>query len=48
MPCREARALAACLGCLVTCFQRFLAFVNKNAYTDLAINSGGFCSGAMR
>jgi len=38
--------IAKALMCLVTCFQRFLEFVNKNAYMDVAINSTSFCSAA--
>jgi len=32
--------------CLITCFQKFLEFVNKNAYMDVAIRSTSFISAA--
>eukprot|EP00397_Hematodinium_sp_SG-2012_P034263 GEMP01036736.1.p1 GENE.GEMP01036736.1~~GEMP01036736.1.p1 ORF type:complete len:427 (+),score=84.00 GEMP01036736.1:719-1999(+) len=38
--------IAKALVCCVTCFQRFLEFINKNAYMDVAINSTSFCTAA--
>lgn len=40
--------MAKCCECLVTCFQRFIEFLNKNAYMDIAINSTTFCTAAYR
>lgn len=34
-------------GCIVTCFTRWLEYVNKNAYMDVAMNSTGFCTAAQ-
>eukprot|EP00747_Dinoflagellata_sp_TGD_P186488 gnl/TRDRNA2_/TRDRNA2_43524_c0_seq1.p2 gnl/TRDRNA2_/TRDRNA2_43524_c0~~gnl/TRDRNA2_/TRDRNA2_43524_c0_seq1.p2 ORF type:complete len:709 (-),score=141.28 gnl/TRDRNA2_/TRDRNA2_43524_c0_seq1:113-2131(-) len=45
---QAAAAMANCLMCCVTCFQRFVEFLNKNAYMDIAINSTTFCTGAYR
>lgn len=36
---------AVCVYC-TQCFQRFVEYVNKNAYMDIAINSTSFCSAA--
>jgi len=41
-----AACIAKTLLCCVTCFQRFLEFINKNAYIDIAINSNDFCMAA--
>jgi len=42
--------LGVCLGyfcgCVVHCFTRWLEYVNKNAYMDVAMNSIGFCAAA--
>merc|ERR1719440_1763724 len=38
--------LAKCCLCCVTCYQRFIEFLNKNAYMDIAINSTSFCTAA--
>lgn len=38
--------LAKCCFCCVTCYERFLEFLNKNAYMDIAINSTSFCTAA--
>jgi hypothetical protein len=38
--------LACCCNCLVDCFERCLAKLNKFAYMDTAINSNGFCTAA--
>jgi len=39
---------ANCCMCVVSCFQRSMEFLNKNAYMDIAVNSSNFCSGARR
>merc|ERR1712118_317798 len=39
--------LAKILLCIVSCFQRFVEFVNKNAYIEMAINSTSFCASAQ-
>lgn len=36
----------ACM-CCVSCFKRFMEFINKNAYMDVAINSTNFCTAAQ-
>uniref|UniRef100_A0A7S0FKL2 Choline transporter-like protein n=1 Tax=Pyrodinium bahamense TaxID=73915 RepID=A0A7S0FKL2_9DINO len=40
--------LGACLGesccCFIECYKRFLEYVNKNAYMDIAMNGGSFCT----
>eukprot|EP00746_Dinoflagellata_sp_MGD_P036761 gnl/MRDRNA2_/MRDRNA2_18831_c0_seq1.p1 gnl/MRDRNA2_/MRDRNA2_18831_c0~~gnl/MRDRNA2_/MRDRNA2_18831_c0_seq1.p1 ORF type:complete len:621 (+),score=113.99 gnl/MRDRNA2_/MRDRNA2_18831_c0_seq1:3-1865(+) len=38
-------AAKACM-CCVDCFKRFIEFLNKNAYIDMAINSNGYCTSA--
>lgn len=40
-----ACAAKSCL-CIITCFQRCIEFINKNAYMDVAINSTDFCTAA--
>lgn len=39
--------IAACLHCCLVCYSRFIEFLNKNAYMDIAINSTTFCTGAQ-
>merc|ERR1719191_1348189 len=41
-----AALVAKCLICCVTCFQRFMEFINKNAYIDVCITSSSFCVAA--
>jgi len=42
--------ICACCGrcclCLLACFQRWVEFVSKSAYMDVAINSSTFCTAA--
>jgi len=33
-------------GCCIKCLQEVIGFINKNAYIDMAINSGSFCTSA--
>eukprot|EP00747_Dinoflagellata_sp_TGD_P147947 gnl/TRDRNA2_/TRDRNA2_176864_c3_seq1.p1 gnl/TRDRNA2_/TRDRNA2_176864_c3~~gnl/TRDRNA2_/TRDRNA2_176864_c3_seq1.p1 ORF type:complete len:463 (+),score=78.77 gnl/TRDRNA2_/TRDRNA2_176864_c3_seq1:188-1390(+) len=40
--------IAKALSCCMLCFQRFLEFINKNAYIDVAINSSTFCTAAKK
>lgn len=40
--------LANCCQCCLTCFQKFVEFLNKNAYMDIAINSNSFITAARR
>lgn len=35
-----------CLSCLVACFERFIEFLNKNAYIQIALTGKNFCSAA--
>lgn len=48
----EGNCVGACIAkvcvCIITFFQDFLAFLNKNAYMDVAITSENFCSAASR
>ncbi|EAR87511.1 plasma-membrane choline transporter (macronuclear) [Tetrahymena thermophila SB210] len=38
--------LLKCLQCYVACFERFIKFLNKNAYIQIALTGKGFCSAA--
>lgn len=40
------RWLISCLLCYVTCFERFIKFLNKNAYIQVALHSTNFCTSA--
>jgi len=35
-----------CLQCYVGCFERFIKFLNKNAYIQIALTGKGFCGAA--
>jgi len=35
-----------CLSCYMACFQRFIEFLNKNAYIQIALGGKGFCGAA--
>ena len=35
-----------CLSCYILCFERFIKFLNKNAYIQIALNSTNFCTAA--
>jgi hypothetical protein len=41
-----AAMIAKVLICCVTCFKRFMEFINKNAYIDVCITSSSFCVAA--
>jgi len=47
---KDGNAATACvlkvLMCCVDCFKRFVEFLNKNAYMDIAITSSHFCTAA--
>jgi hypothetical protein len=45
---RLARCLISCLQCCMACFQRFLEFINKNAYVMIAVYGYSFLTGARR
>lgn len=38
--------LLRCLTCYVLCFERFIKFLNKNAFIQCALNSKAFCTSA--
>eukprot|EP00929_Paragymnodinium_shiwhaense_P054762 TRINITY_DN27445_c0_g1_i1.p1 TRINITY_DN27445_c0_g1~~TRINITY_DN27445_c0_g1_i1.p1 ORF type:complete len:453 (-),score=93.35 TRINITY_DN27445_c0_g1_i1:349-1707(-) len=38
--------LARVIGCIVDCFTKFIEFINKNAYMDVAMNSSSYCVAA--
>jgi len=38
--------IAKALMCCVDCFKRFMEYINKNAYIDIAISSNSFCIAA--
>mmetsp|Transcript_10803 Transcript_10803/g.25860 ORF Transcript_10803/g.25860 Transcript_10803/m.25860 type:complete len:632 (+) Transcript_10803:46-1941(+) len=42
-----AKALVCCISCIMWCFQKFLEFINKNAYIDIAINKNNFCTAGV-
>jgi len=43
-PC--ANCLAEACSCCISCFDRFLRFLTKNAYMDVAIHGSDFCKAA--
>jgi len=43
-----AQCLFKCLSCCLACFERFLEFLNKNAYIMIAIYGYPFCVSAKR
>lgn len=44
---RVCGILANCCLCCIGCFQKYLEYVNKNAYIDICINSSNFCTAAQ-
>ncbi|CAE8640576.1 unnamed protein product [Polarella glacialis] len=40
-------ALASCCTCCITFAQRYLEFLNKNAYIDIALSSSNYCTAAQ-
>ena len=41
------KCLVSCMRCCIACFDRFIRFVNRNAYIYIAITSNSFCSSAI-
>jgi len=35
-----------CLGCLIDCFERFIRFINRHAYIQIAMTGENFCKAA--
>jgi hypothetical protein len=44
---KVVECLMKILECIITCFEKFLKWCNKNAYIDVAITSKWFCSAAF-
>ncbi|XP_070556799.1 choline transporter-like protein 1 isoform X2 [Ptychodera flava] len=40
--------LLKCLQCCLWCFEKFLKFINRNAYIEIAIHGYNFCKAAQR
>lgn len=40
------RTVLGCCLCIVECFERFVRYVNRNAYINIALNGNGFCKSA--
>lgn len=36
-----------CIRCCIDCLHRFIKFLNKNAYIQMALTGNGFCSSAL-
>ncbi|EGC31065.1 hypothetical protein DICPUDRAFT_57949 [Dictyostelium purpureum] len=43
-----ARFIVRCLNCIFGCFERFIKFLDKNAYIMISIYGYSFCEGAKR
>jgi hypothetical protein len=43
---RIVRYVLTCLQCYVACFERFIQFLNKNAYIQIALTGKSFCPAA--
>ncbi|KAM9947507.1 hypothetical protein ACTFIT_000831 [Dictyostelium discoideum] len=43
-----ARFIVRCLNCIFGCFERFIKFLDKNAYIMVSIYGYSFCQGAKR
>lgn len=41
------RCMFACIRCCLDCFDRFIRFLNRNAYIYMALSGEGFCSSAL-
>ena len=41
------RCLIGCVRCCLDCFDRFVRFINQNAYIYMAISNESFCSSAL-
>lgn len=42
------RAIMCCLKCFFWCLEKFLKFVNKNAYIMCAVHGKNFCTSARK
>ena len=42
------KTVLACLQCILACFERFMKFINVNAYIETAIYGYNFCRAAMK
>jgi hypothetical protein len=40
--------IMGCVDCLLACFERFLKYVNRNAYIQIAVYGDNFCKSAKR
>lgn len=43
---KAVKCLLRCLSCLMACFERFIRFLNYNAYIMIALTGKNFCSAA--
>lgn len=41
------RCLIGCIRCCLNCCHRFIKFINKNAYAQIALTGKNFCASAM-
>jgi solute carrier family 44 protein 1 (choline transporter-like protein)/choline transporter-like protein 2/4/5 len=41
------RAVVSCCNCYIACHDRFLRFLNRNAYIYMALSSEPFCSSSL-
>lgn len=41
------KCLFACIHCCLDCFDRFVRYINRNAYIYMALSSESFCSSAL-
>jgi len=41
------KCLVSCIRCCLACFDRFVRYINRNAYIYMAISSENFCSSAL-
>merc|ERR1712113_668268 len=44
---RVMAIILKCLAYLIWCFERFIEFLNKNAYIQVALKGTNFCTSAM-
>jgi hypothetical protein len=43
---KAAQCMCGCLACCVKCFEKFVEYLNKNAYTRIALTGESFCDAA--
>ena len=41
------KCLVSCIRCCLDCFDRFIRYLNRNAYIYMALSGEGFCSSAL-